>query len=123
MKAFLKKYGVYLVAAVLFVLASVIYCFPATQGKVLHSGDNVNARCAAAEESYFTYQTGQVSWWCDSMFGGMPSYQIKGGQYKADHMLAPLKSRLQRGHYDPVWALILYFCCFFLRLVYSSTNG
>ena len=114
MKAFLKKYGVYLVAAVLFVLASVIYCFPATQGKVLHSGDNVNARCAAAEEYYFTQQTGQVSWWCDSMFGGMPSYQIKGGQYKADHMLAPLKSRLQRGHYNPVWALILYFCCFFL---------
>ena len=114
MKTILKKYGVYLVAAVLFVMASVLYCFPATQGKVLSSPDNIHARCAAAEESYFTQQTGQVSWWCDSMFGGMPSYQIKGGQYKADHMLAPLRSLLQRGHYSPVWALIMYFCCFFL---------
>lgn len=114
MKAFFKKYGVYLAAAVLFVLASIIYCFPALEGKVLHSGDNINANCAAAEESYFTQQTGEVSWWCDSMFSGMPSYQIKGGQYKADHMLSPLRSLLHRGHYNPIWALILYFCCFFL---------
>lgn len=114
MKEFFKKNGAYLVAVILFVSASIIYCFPAMEGKVLHSGDNINANCAAAEESYFTQQTGEVSWWCDSMFSGMPSYQIKGGQYKADHMLSPLRSLLHRGHYNPIWALILYFCCFFL---------
>lgn len=117
MKEFFKKNGVYLVAAILFVSASVIYCFPALEGKVLHSEDNVNARCAAAEESYFTQTTGEISWWCDSMFAGMPSYQVKGGQYKADHMLSPLRSLLHKGHYSPIWALILYFCCFFLLLL------
>ena len=114
MKLFLKKYGAYLVAAVLFIAASIIYCFPAMEGKVLSNPDNVNARCAAAEEYNYTQETGKVSWWCDSMFSGMPSYQVKGGQYKADRMLAPLKSLLQKGHSHPVWALILYFFCFFL---------
>ena len=114
MKTFLKKYGVYLVAAVLFTLASVIYCYPALEGKVLHSSDNVNARCAASEEFGFTQATGEVSWWCDSMFSGMPSYQIKGGQYKADHLMAPLRSLFHKGHNSPIWAMILYFVCFFL---------
>lgn len=114
MKTFLTNYGAYLVAALLFVSASILYCFPAMSGKVLYSSDNINARCAAAEETNFTQETGQVSYWCDSMFSGMPSYQIKGGQYKADQLLAPLKSLLQKGHHNPIWALILYFCCFFL---------
>ena len=114
MKFFFEKYGAYLVAAVLFIAASIIYCFPAMEGKVLNNPDNIYARCAAAEEYNYTQDTGQVSWWCDSMYSGMPSYQVKGGQYKADRMLAPLKSLLQKGHNHPVWALILYFFSFFL---------
>ena len=113
---FFKKYGAYLVAAVLFIAAAVIYCFPLTQGKVLSAGDGLTAKCAVQESVEYTQQTGRHSWWNGSMFSGMPNYQIGGGQYKSARLLAPLKSVLQRGHWHTAWIFIIYFFCFFILL-------
>ena len=108
-ESFFKKYGAYLVAAVLFIAAAVIYCFPLTQGKVLSAGDGLTAKCAVQESVEYTQQTGRHSWWNGSMFSGMPNYQIGGGQYKSAKLLAPLKSVLQRGHWHTAWIFIIYF--------------
>ena len=115
-KAFFQKYGAYLVAAVVFVAAAVIYCFPVTQGKEIRSADDINARCAANEAYSYRQETGQTTWWSDSMFSGMPNYQINGGQYKADRWLSPLRSILLRGHRNPIWAILLYFVCFYILM-------
>ena len=45
MKVFFQKYGVYLLALVLFIGLALIYCKPVLSGKVLQSGDNTNAVC------------------------------------------------------------------------------
>ena len=115
-ESFFKKYGAYLVAAVLFIAAAVIYCFPLTQGKVISAGDGLTAKCAVQESVEYTQQTGRHSWWNGSMFSGMPNYQIGGGQYKSARLLAPLKSVLQRGHWHTAWIFIIYFFCFFILL-------
>ena len=115
-ESFFKKYGAYLVAAVLFIAAAVIYCFPLTQGKVISAGDGLTAKCAVQESVEYTQQTGRHSWWNGSMFSGMPNYQIGGGQYKSAKLLAPLKSVLQRGHWHTAWIFIIYFFCFFILL-------
>ena len=112
----LKKYGAYLAAAVLFVAAAIIYCFPVTQGKVIYAGDNITAKAAVQESVEYTRQTGDHSWWNSSMFCGMPNYQIGGGQYKSARWLKPLDAVLHRGHSHTAWVFIIYFFCFFVLL-------
>ena len=121
-KGFLQRYGAYLVAAILFVGASVILCFPTLKGKVLHASDNVNARCAASEAYNYHKETGKVTWWTDSMFSGMPVYQVKSGQYKADRWLAPVKALQHAGRRHPAGFFILYFVCFFLLVRSFGTD-
>ena len=119
---FLQRYGAYLVAALLFVGASVILCFPALQGKVLYASDNVNARCAASEAYNYHQETGKVTWWTDSMFSGMPVYQVKSGQYKADRWLAPVKALQHAGRRHVAGFFILYFFCFFVLVRSFGTD-
>ena len=118
MKTFFQKYAAYLVAAVLFVVLAFVYCKPVLSGKVLQSGDDVNAQSAVQEAIRYTQQTGDHSWWNSSLFSGMPAYQIGGGEYRADRLLAPVLGFLHRGPAHPAWILIFYFICFFIR--YSS---
>ena len=106
---FLKKYGADLAALVLFFVLAFVYCKPVLSGKVLQSGDDVNAVSAIQEGIRYAQQTGDHSWWTGSMFSGMPSYQIGGGQYRADLLLKPFKDFLHRGPAHPAWILIFYF--------------
>ena len=101
MKQFLQKYGATLAALVLFFVLAFVYCKPVLSGKVLQSGDDVNAVSAVQESNRYTQQTGGHSWWNNSMFSGMPSYQIGGGEYRADRLLAPVKDFLHRGPAHP----------------------
>ena len=116
MKTFFQKYAAYLVAAVLFVVLAFIYCKPVLSGRVLQSSDDINAVSAVQESIRYTQQTGDYSWWNESMFSGMPNYQIGGGQYRADQLLAPVKDFLHRGPAHPAWILIFYFVCFFVLM-------
>ena len=113
MKTFLQKYGAELSALLLFFILAFAYCKPVFSGKELLSGDDVNARSAVQESLRYTQQTGDHTWWNESLFSGMPSYQIGGGQYKADALMAPVKDFLQRGPAHPAWILIFYFVCFY----------
>ena len=111
-----KKYGAYLVAAVVFVLLAVIYCKPVLNGKVLVAGDEVAAIASQQEPVNYHNETGDYSWWTGSVFSGMPNYQMGGGGTVGKvNWLGPLK-RIFFPSSSPVWTLILYFACFFIML-------
>ena len=116
MKQFLEKYAAYLVAAVLFVVLAFVYCKPVLSGKVLQSGDDINATSAIQESVRYTQETGDYTWWNGAMFSGMPSYQIGGGLYKSEALLGPIRGFLHRGPSHPAWILIFYFVCFFVLM-------
>ena len=122
MKTFFQKYAAYTAAAVLFVILAFAYCKPVLSGKVLQSADDINAQSAVQESARYTEQTGDYSWWNESMFSGMPNYQIGGGSYQADRLLSPFKSFLQRGPAHPAWILIFYFVCFFILMRSFGVN-
>ena len=116
MKPFLRQYGAYLAAALLFLILAFVYCKPVLSGKVLLSGDDVNAFSAVQESIRYTQETGDHTWWNDAVFSGMPNYQIGGGEYKSDRLLAPIRNFLHRGPAHPAWILIFYFVCFFILM-------
>lgn len=74
-----KSAGPYLLAIVIFIVISFIYFKPIMEGKELPQMDNIHAQGMAKELIDFEKNTGEVSMWTNSMFGGMPAYQIKGG--------------------------------------------
>ena len=113
---FIQRYGAYAVALVVFVAVACIYCSPALEGKVVHSGDNISWKGMAQEVRQYTKDTGDHSFWTGSMFSGMPNYQIGGGHYTSSTWLKPIKRIINRGQDSAPWAFVIYFVCFFLLM-------
>lgn len=66
----------HLIAIAIFLVIAAVYCKPALQGKVLQQGDLQQWKGMA--ESSFRYKEthGHFPLWVNSMFGGMPGFQI-----------------------------------------------
>lgn len=113
----LKRYGAYIAAAIIFIVLAVVYAWPEViEGKVIDAGDGFTAQCAVQELAQYNEKTGDHSWWTGSMFCGMPSYQIGGGEYSSSRLLAPLYAFFHRGHDHTAWVFLIYFLCFFILL-------
>ena len=75
-KRWLVRLFPHAIAVVIFLLAAVIYCKPVFQDKVLYQEDLLQWK-AMAQNSFAYKQThGHFPLWSNSMFGGMPAYQI-----------------------------------------------
>ena len=119
-----KKILPYAVAIVAFVAVAMIYCAPILEGKVLVQGDVNTWKGAAQEAISFYEQEGYSPWWTNSMFSGMPTYQITGklqtsATYKVMETIA-------RGGLNGDWAIMgiifAYFFGFFLMLRCFKVN-
>ncbi len=107
----------YLIIFAVFLLAAVIYFWPAVQGKVMYAGDSINGTAAVQEGVRYHQETGDYSYWTGSMFSGMPNYQIGGhGRYIVDTILYPIRWVLSAGNRNPFFILPFYLLAFFLLL-------
>lgn len=124
MKIDWKKIAPYLVAFVVFLGFAVAYCSPMLDGKVLQAGDVNNWKGAANEALEYKQQTGEHTAWTNSMFGGMPAYQIVGGGLPSGTVRSKLSDMLHLGLTDqnPIGLLFAYFCGFFLMLICFGVN-
>lgn len=66
-----------------FVLLALIYANPVLTGKQLFQHDIVQYKGGAKELLDYRAQNGEETYWSDSMFGGMPTYQM-GAQFRGD---------------------------------------
>jgi len=71
-----KKFLPHLYIVLGFVLLSLIYCYPALEGKELSQHDNISWKAMYHEAKAYHDSTGVNSLWTNSMFGGMPTYTI-----------------------------------------------
>ncbi len=98
----------------LFVLASLLYFYPVLQGKAIFQSDIAQYKGMAKERNDYKDLTGEESYWTNSAFGGMPTYQL-GANYPHDYVkkLDHLIRFLPR----PADYLFLYFIGFYILLL------
>ena len=105
----------YLSAVVIFVVISLAYFSPLLEGKKLKQSDITQFKGMSKEISDFRDATGEEALWTNSMFGGMPAYQISV-QYKGN-VLRYLDQLMQLYLPQPAGMVFLYMIGFFILLL------
>lgn len=75
-KTLWQKLQPHVLAIGIFFIIAVIYCLPAIQGKVVNQSDVVGWKGMAQQSIEFKEKHGHFPLWTNSLFGGMPAYQV-----------------------------------------------
>jgi hypothetical protein len=122
LKSYLKKALPYILATAFFVVFSYIYFSPLLTGKDLPQMDQSHATAMSKELVDFRAQTGEDSQWTNSMFGGMPAYQIAMGT--SYNIYIYIQRFLRLGlPYTTVAILFIYMFGFYLLLLSLKFNN
>lgn len=97
-----------------FILASLLYFYPVLQGKAIFQSDIAQYKGMANERDTFKELTGEESYWTNSAFGGMPTYQL-GANYP--HNYVKDLDRLIRFLPRPADYLFLYLVGFYILML------
>ena len=120
MKISFKKLLPHIIAVTVFLLVAVIFCKPVLQGKVVFQHDLQGWRGMAQQSFEFKEKFGRFPLWTNSLFSGMPAYQIA---MDADHSLSMgyFEKLISLGLPQPinfffVACICFYFLCIVLRI-------
>ena len=80
-----KKILPHLLVLVGFIVCSLAYFSPVLQGKVIYQSDIVHYTGMAKQQKDFKTKTGEETYWTNSAFGGMPTYQL-GAKYPHNYI-------------------------------------
>lgn len=120
-KQIIYKYAPYAVALVVFILIVVWYCSPMLSGKVLYQPDTNNWKGMSHEILEYKEKTGETSYWTNSMFGGMPAYQISS-EPPSRAWVKALSQIPYLVFPSPMVTLLGYFIGFFIMLRAFGVN-
>lgn len=110
----LKRFYPHALAILGFVLISLIYFYPVLSGKKILQSDIVQYKATAKEAIDYREKTGEETYWSNSSFGGMPTYQL-GAQYP--HSYIKKIDAVLRFLPRPADYLFLYFLGFYVLLL------
>jgi len=110
-----KKILPYGTAIVIFLMITLVYFSPLLEGKKMLQSDIVHFQGASKEIADYRAQTGKEALWTNSMFGGMPAYQISV-KYTAN-LIGYLDNILSLGLPHPANLVFLYFLGFFILML------
>ena len=116
----IKRLIPHIIALIAFILMSIIYFYPQLQGKSIRSGDT-NTYVGMAKESIdFKKETGESTLWTNSMFGGMPTYQISSPQ--SNNIFKTIQTVLYTGFSRPIGYFIFGSLSCYLMLIIFGVN-
>lgn len=121
-KSLLKKLIPHFGILLGFIAISFLYFSPVIEGKKLPQMDYIHAKGMAQELVEFEKNNpGETSQWTNSVFGGMPAYQIKGGkpQNVFTYLLRFLRFKLP---YTTVAIMFNYLLGFYILLLCFNVN-
>jgi hypothetical protein len=116
---YLKPVLPHIVAVAIFLFISLVYFYPALEGKVLHTNDGTVARNAAKEISDYRAKYGEEPLWTNSMFSGMPAYLIST---KFTGNLMIYADRLLKFLHLPAASIFLTMVGFYILLLFFKVD-
>ncbi|MFA7082241.1 MAG: hypothetical protein WC135_06480 [Bacteroidales bacterium] len=115
----LKKFLPHILALAVFLVISLIYFSPVLKGLELRQSDMTNATGVGKEIADYRETTGHGASWTNSLFGGMPSYQIQGPS--TNNVFGPISTPLKLwGFQLDLGVMFLYMLGFY---VFAITLG
>lgn len=112
-----KGFVPYIAAIILFCIFALLYCLPVLEGKTLQAGDENNWKGVAEEVIKYKSETGETSWWTNSLFSGMPTFQITGST-PSNHITNHILQDIYHLGFDSAIGIIIgYLIGFFIMLL------
>nr|WP_311453956.1 YfhO family protein [uncultured Prevotella sp.] len=111
-----KKFLPDVVVVLVFAMISFAYFLvPVTQGKILFQHDASAGVGSAQELTEYQNRTGETTRWTNSIFGGMPTYQMSPS-YQSTDGLSQVMNAYHLWLPDNVWFLFAYLLGFYILL-------
>lgn len=110
-----KTFLFHVVFVILLGVLSVIYCKPILEKKRLVQHDLVMSTGAQNEIDQYYKATGDFPLWTNSMFGGMPSYTIRG--YYPNSWTSTIAATISYILPDPANYIFVLLACFYIGMV------
>ena len=116
MKQILKKTLPDILIILAFAAISFVYFFPAdTEGRILYRHDSSASKGSGQESVQYMERTGERTRWTNSLFSGMPTYQMAPSYKSADTL-----SSIERAYHlwlpENVWYVFVYLLGFYILL-------
>ncbi|KAA9040995.1 hypothetical protein FW778_02850 [Ginsengibacter hankyongi] len=116
-----KKLLPHVIAIVIFLIVAVIYCKPALQGKVVAQQDIQGWRGMSQQSVEFHDKYGYYPLWTNSMYSGMPAYQIFLDA-RTHILVGYLGNVITLGLPKPISFFFLACICFYLLCIVAGIN-
>jgi hypothetical protein len=120
MQKLIKSAGPHILAILSFLLISILYFLPQLQGKKIESNDIMHYRAMAHEVQQYKEKTGETALWTNSMFSGMPVYQITGPQQK--NLMKPVRDLQQLFITRPIGYFVGAMIGFYILMLVLGLN-
>ena len=114
MKFSFKQVLPHLLVVLSFIVIALLYFNPVLSGKRIYQNDIKLYEGMAKQQRDFRAETGEETFWTNSAFGGMPTYQL-GARFPHDYM--DKLDRLIRFLPRPADYLFLYFISFYILML------
>jgi hypothetical protein len=118
-KKLLQQFTPHLIAVSLFIIISFAYLTPVMEGKQLLGHDSESWMCMAKETVDYNEKHDDVTLWTNSMFGGMPTYQISMNQ--PNNLLKYVEKTINIFP-STVFLFVLYLVGFYILLLNFKVN-
>lgn len=105
----------------IFLVVAIFYFSPQFSGKVVTQGDIVSYRAMSQELREYKEATGEEALWTNSMFGGMPSYQIN--TVSSGNYIKKLEKAVRMFIKPPAGQFIAAMVCFYILMVLLGVNS
>ena len=104
------------IAIIFFAIISFVYFCPAvTEGRILSQHDSVAGIGAGQEHSEYHQRTGKITRWTNSVFGGMPTYQL-APSYESTNLLHQIAELYHLYLPTYVWYVFVMLLGFYILL-------
>jgi hypothetical protein len=117
-----KKVLPHLIAIAIFLIVAVVYCKPALEGKVVLQQDIQGWRGMSQQSVEFHDKYGYYPLWTNSMFSGMPAYQIFLDA-RTHLLVGYLGNVITLGLPKPISFFFLACICFYFLCIVAGANS